>query len=116
SGEYGLFSIDPTTGTWSYTLDNDKAQELAAGAIVEERFTIQVNDNDGGIDTEVIVVRVTGTNDDPVIDTTLSTATDDLVEDVTVTGGGTLIADDIDTELTPDTLTWAIKNSDQGLF
>ncbi|CAH1533086.1 conserved hypothetical protein [Vibrio rotiferianus] len=116
SGEYGLFSIDPTTGTWSYTLDNDKAQELAAGAVVEERFTIQVNDNDGGIDTEVIVVRVTGTNDDPIIDTTLSTATDDLVEDVTVTGGGTLIANDIDTELTPDTLTWSIKNSDQGLF
>ncbi|MGR5212298.1 VCBS domain-containing protein [Vibrio rotiferianus] len=116
SGDYGLFSIDPTTGTWSYTLDNDKAQELAAGAVVEERFTIQVNDNDGGIDTEVIVVRVTGTNDDPVIDTTLSTATDDLVEDVTVTGGGTLIANDIDTELTPDTLTWSIKNSDQGLF
>mgnify|MGYP001222834692 CR=1 FL=1 len=45
---YGAFSVDPGTGQWIYTLDNEAAQGLKAGETVQEIFTVRVTDAAAG--------------------------------------------------------------------
>ncbi|MBE8168472.1 MAG: retention module-containing protein, partial [Shewanella sp.] len=67
---YGEFSIDAATGQWVFTLNNNAeiVQALQVGQIVSLTYTIQVEDSNGGIDTEVVTITVTGTNDRPLIE------------------------------------------------
>ena len=68
TGTYGTLNVDPT-GLWSYTLLNssNQVQSLAAGAVVQDIFTVRVADEFGATDTETITIDVTGVNDAPVI-------------------------------------------------
>ncbi|AYG63261.1 beta strand repeat-containing protein [Rhizobium jaguaris] len=66
TGTYGTLSID-ANGTWTYTLDQSKANSLNASDVPQESFTVQLSDNQGGVTTQTIVVTVNGTNDAPTI-------------------------------------------------
>ncbi|ARU48273.1 hypothetical protein Sdiek1_1107 [Sulfurospirillum diekertiae] len=69
TGTYGSFAIDPTTGKWTYTVDDtagSAADKLQEGQKVTETFTVIVTDDQGATDTQVVTIQVQGTNDAPV--------------------------------------------------
>ncbi|OIN26320.1 VCBS domain-containing protein [Vibrio barjaei] len=69
SNPYGTFSIT-SDGLWSFVIDNeaDAVEALAEGDEVPLSFTVQVEDEQGAVVTQIISVTVKGTNDVPVID------------------------------------------------
>ncbi|MDN3988714.1 VCBS domain-containing protein, partial [Zwartia vadi] len=93
AGVYGAVSVD-STGKWTYTLDNAKAQALGTGT-TSETFTVNVLDSQGASDTQTITITLTGTNDGATI---TGTRTGALTEDAaTNTASGTLNVSDVDT-------------------
>jgi VCBS repeat-containing protein len=69
---------------WTYTLDDSKAQYLAAGQQVTETYTITIDDQNGSTTTQDVVITITGTNDAPVAvaDTASGTENQTLTIDV----------------------------------
>src|SRR5262249_59861027 len=59
-GGYGSFSSDSTSGAWSYTLDQAKADPLTAGQLVHDSLTVTSAD---GSASQTITVDITGSND-----------------------------------------------------
>ncbi len=58
------------TGTvsWSFAANNALLQQLAVGQVVTQTYTVTIDDQHGGTPaTQTIVVTLTGTNDDPVL-------------------------------------------------
>ncbi len=76
----GAFTIDPVTGAWTYTLDNDAANALFASERAEESFTVTVIDADGATATDTVDITITGANDAPHVDANLSDLTGGVVE------------------------------------
>ncbi|KGA00785.1 hypothetical protein KP05_17165, partial [Cobetia amphilecti] len=64
-GSYGSLTIN-TDGTFSYDLDDARAQALGAGDLVKEIFEYTILDADGDSDTADITINVQGLNDKPV--------------------------------------------------
>ncbi|PAU53231.1 S-layer family protein [Pseudomonas sp. PICF141] len=98
TGTYGSIAVD-STGKWTYTLANgtdgvaSAVQSLGAGESHDEVFSVQVSDGLGGVDTQLVTVTVTGTNDAAV----LSSANVTLTEtNAPLTTAGTLTISDID--------------------
>ncbi|MCY1209909.1 VCBS repeat protein [compost metagenome] len=60
AGDYGTFSFDSNTGAWTYTLDNTKADALAAGQHVTDKLIVQSADLTA---SQEIAVNITGAND-----------------------------------------------------
>ncbi|PIE53998.1 MAG: hypothetical protein CSA35_08465 [Dethiosulfovibrio peptidovorans] len=89
SGTYGDITIDPDTGQWTYTLDNDSSavQGLRTGETRTETFTATITDDKGAIATETITVRVAGRDDAPVV----RPDTDAVTEDVKLSTTGNVI-------------------------
>ncbi|WP_222839660.1 VCBS domain-containing protein, partial [Pseudomonas lini] len=92
-----------STGQWTYTLANgtdgvaSAVQSLGAGESHDEVFSVQVSDGLGGVDTQLVTVTVTGTNDAAV----LSSANVTLTEtDAPLTTTGTLTISDVDSAAT----------------
>ncbi|MGR6834315.1 retention module-containing protein [Aliivibrio wodanis] len=112
SGTYGSITIDPVTGEWVYTIDNtlSATQELTEGQSVEDKFTVTVDDNQGGTDTIEIVITVVGTNGVPVIGGDI---VGDVTEDIALTITGTLTATDEDAT---SSFNWDIVGSDTGTY
>jgi len=75
-GEYGQLSMDEN-GHYSYNLlDNDPDTDaLKQGEEVNDVFTYRVSDGQGGFDTQTLTIHITGTNDAPVINESLSDTT-----------------------------------------
>ena len=96
TGTYGSFAVDGATGVWTYTLTNGAAnvQALAAGESHNEIFTVTVTDDKGATAPQNVTVKVTGTNDDPVI--TSDPQTGAVKEDTTLTATGTVTSTDVD--------------------
>lgn len=67
-GVYGTLTI-AKDGTYTYELDEDAADSLAAGASAKDEFTIYVRDQYGAWDAKPITVAITGSNDAPKIAT-----------------------------------------------
>ncbi|ARP86994.1 retention module-containing protein [Bordetella genomosp. 9] len=86
NGAYGKLTLD-STGKWTYTLDNDKAQSLTSKDTITETFTVKVSDGHGGFDDQVITVTVKGTDDRAVI---TGSGTGSVTEDSTLQTGGKL--------------------------
>ena len=61
---YGTLVIG-ADGTYTYTADQDGANDLAAGETATDSFTYTVSDGNGGTSTATITITVTGTNDVP---------------------------------------------------
>ncbi|WP_299798195.1 retention module-containing protein, partial [uncultured Shewanella sp.] len=95
-GNLGSFSIDPDSGTWFYTLNNDLADGLAEGESAQELFNVTVTDEFGSTDTQVVIITVLGTNDSPIltVDSSGSITEDD--SNPTLTDNGTLSFSDVD--------------------
>ncbi|MGG6899106.1 VCBS domain-containing protein, partial [Rhizobium sp. BR 315] len=88
TGTYGTLSVN-TNGTWSYVLDQSKADPLTALDHPQESFKVQLSDGQGGITTQTVVVTVNGTNDAP----TITIANGDSVSGI-VTEAGVGVAND----------------------
>ncbi|MCJ8302368.1 retention module-containing protein, partial [Shewanella sp.] len=99
TGSLGSFSIDPDTGAWVYNLDNDAADSLAEGQSIQEQFLVTVTDEFGGTDTQLVTITIFGTNDSPVITSSLGDASGAVAEvndPQTSIATGTLTATDVD--------------------
>src|SRR5207249_1778058 len=81
AGQYGTFTFNATTGAWTYTLDQAKADPLTAGQHVTDTLTVSSSD---GTATQDIVVNIAGSND---FATTAASASEDTA--VTEAGGVT---------------------------
>ena len=59
---YGVFTFDPSTGVWGYTLNNAAAnvQSLTGGQVVHDTLTVKSAD---GTASQQIDVTITGTNE-----------------------------------------------------
>ncbi|MFN9504300.1 MAG: VCBS domain-containing protein, partial [Rubrivivax sp.] len=58
--------------TWTYALDNTAAQQLGAGEVAQQVFTLRIADMQNGVATgdsvtRTITVQVTGSNDAPLV-------------------------------------------------
>src|SRR5205085_1514373 len=64
---HGTATVDPD-GTWHYTVNDSGAVDtLAVGEHLPDSFTVQVDDHNGGVVTQVVHIDITGTNDAPVV-------------------------------------------------
>ncbi|PML07577.1 hypothetical protein BCT86_09800 [Vibrio breoganii] len=106
-GQYGSFTLNKNSGTWTYTLDNSAHQELALGEHHTDRLLVMVTDEHGAKTTQTVTVDVEGTNDRPVI--TSSVQHESVKEDATLFVRGQVTASDVDNHAvltyTPDSLT-----------
>ncbi|WP_206748020.1 VCBS domain-containing protein [Enterovibrio norvegicus] len=68
TGQYG--SLDLVDGVWTYTVDNEKTQELDTGSSVKDTITLTASDGT----TQNIEVTVQGTDDAPFVVGTNSAA------------------------------------------
>jgi len=93
TGEYGSFAVTEA-GAWTYTLDNENHQALAAGESHSEVFTVTVTDDKGATATQDVTITVTGTNDKPVISSEAQTG--GVVEDDVLTASGQVTSTDVD--------------------
>ncbi|WP_108945282.1 VCBS domain-containing protein [Shewanella halifaxensis] len=99
---FGVFSLNEVTGQWSFSLDNDLANNLAFGETTTETFTITVTDQFGLSDTQEVTITIVGTNDIP---------------ELTVTNTGSVTEDSIDVApdrlvATGDITTFDVDNND----
>src|SRR5439155_12572946 len=69
AGSYGTYTFNPTTGAWSYTLNQALADPLTAGQIVHDHLVVTSFD---GTATHDIDVTITGSNDNATITTSRS--------------------------------------------
>src|SRR5258708_21554225 len=69
AGSYGTYTFNPTTGAWSYTLNQALADPLTAGQIVHDHLVVTSFD---GTATHDIDVTITGSNDNATITTSVS--------------------------------------------
>lgn len=67
STEYGTFRIDPHTGEYSFSVNNDSAavQALNAGELHVEHVTVMVADSAGATDSRDLAVSINGANSAP---------------------------------------------------
>ncbi|WP_269085267.1 VCBS domain-containing protein [Aliivibrio fischeri] len=112
AGTYGSIVIDPATGLWTYSIDNSlpATQALTEGESVEDKFTVTVDDGQGGTDTIEIIITVVGTNGVPIIG---GDTVGEVTEDTTLTTTGTLTATDEDAT---SSFNWNIVGSDTGTY
>ena len=126
--DYGKLVLDPSTGKWTYELNNDSeaVQRMNEGDVKVEHFTVTVTDEHGATSTQDITVTITGTNDDPHIaegreDLTVREAgikdggrTDSTfaVDPGTPTDGSSFTVKDVDSNDTPNTLRAYILDAD----
>ncbi len=93
---YGQFAVNAETGVWTYTLDNTLAatQALKEGETKTLTYTVRVTDDQGAYADQAVTVTVAGTNDKPVI--TSSVQTGAVNEDGTLSVTGTVTSSDVD--------------------
>ena len=73
-------------GTWTLDASNAAYQHLAEGATETLSIAYQVKDQWGATDTDTLVIKVTGTNDAPVVASSTVTGTEDTPVTVTLSG------------------------------
>jgi VCBS repeat-containing protein/ELWxxDGT repeat protein len=89
-GSYGAFTFDASSGQWTYTLDQAKADPLTATDVRHDTLTVTSLD---GTASRTIDVTVQGSNDFASIGGALSGA---VSEDGTLVTGGTVTVADVD--------------------
>ncbi|GAB6069199.1 VCBS domain-containing protein [Thiomicrorhabdus hydrogeniphila] len=101
------FTVD--SDSWDYSVSNSAVQFLAKDETITFSYDVKVDDGNGGTDTEVVVMTITGTNDNPIltVDTIGSVVEDAGSPDLT--DSGTLSFTDVDINDT-HTVTATYKN------
>ncbi|QXH59761.1 VCBS domain-containing protein [Pseudomonas azerbaijanorientalis] len=118
TGTYGSIAVD-NSGQWTYTLANgtdgvaSAVQSLKAGESHNEVFSVQVSDGLGGVDTQLVTVTITGSNDAPVLSFATGNEVGAVQEDTTVSVTGQFSSTDIDHDATA---TWSINGSPTGTY
>ncbi|MFJ7813365.1 VCBS domain-containing protein, partial [Pseudomonas asiatica] len=118
TGTHGSIAVD-NSGQWTYTLANGSdgvasaVQSLKAGESHNEVFTVQVSDGLGGVDTQLVTVTVTGSNDAPVLSFAAGNDAGAVQEDTTLSVSGQFSSTDIDHDATA---TWSIAGSNTGTY
>ncbi|WP_457296828.1 VCBS domain-containing protein [Pseudomonas chlororaphis] len=118
TGSYGSIAVD-STGQWTYTLANGSdgvssaVQSLKAGESHDEVFSVQVSDGLGGVDTQLVTITVTGSNDAPVLSFATGNDAGAVKEDTTLSVSGQFSSTDIDHAATA---TWSIAGSNTGAY
>nr|WP_256593482.1 VCBS domain-containing protein [Pseudomonas sp. 09C 129] len=118
TGTYGSITVDGT-GQWTYTLANgtdgvaSAVQSLKAGESHDEVFSVQVSDGLGGVDTQLVTITVTGSNDAPVLNFATGNDVGTVKEDTTLSVSGQFSSTDIDHAATA---TWSIAGSNTGTY
>ncbi|EJM63857.1 VCBS repeat-containing protein, partial [Pseudomonas sp. GM50] len=118
SGTYGSIAVN-SSGQWTYTLANgtdgvaSAVQSLKAGESHNEVFSVQVSDGLGGVDTQLVTVTVSGTNDAPVLSFATGNDTGAVQEDSTLSVSGQFSSADIDHDATTS---WSIAGSNTGSY
>ncbi|PXX75321.1 VCBS domain-containing protein, partial [Pseudomonas sp. LAMO17WK12:I9] len=118
TGSYGSIAVD-STGQWTYTLANgtdgvaSAVQSLKVGESHDEVFSVQVSDGLGGVDTQLVTVTVTGSNDAPVLSFATGNDVGAVQEDTTLSVSGQFSSTDIDHTATA---TWSITGSNTGAY
>ncbi|WP_277590574.1 VCBS domain-containing protein [Pseudomonas chlororaphis] len=118
TGAFGSIAVDGT-GQWTYTLANgtdgvaSAVQSLKAGESHNEVFSVQVSDGLGGVDTQLVTVTITGTNDAPVLNFATGNDVGAVKEDTTLSVSGQFSSADIDHAATA---TWSIVGANTGAF
>ncbi|MDC5839044.1 VCBS domain-containing protein [Vibrio europaeus] len=110
TSSFGEITIDRTTGAWNYTL-NVAAGLLLKDELVGDTFTVTIDDDNGGVITQVLTVNIQGTDDTPVI---TGSATGQVQEDYLNQTSGQLAATDTETD-TGD-LTWQLVSNSIGQY
>jgi VCBS repeat-containing protein len=99
-------TTDPTTtgstatGSfgWEFTVNDMQLDFLAEGETREYSYTLTVDDGNGGTDSRVVTIVVTGSNDAPAISVETGDSTGDTLDetDAGLTANGTLTTTDVD--------------------
>ncbi|MDP2575986.1 VCBS domain-containing protein [Vibrio penaeicida] len=113
----GIFKIN-AEGVWTFELIPGKADYLKEGQKLFETYQVKVTDEDGGETTVEVLIGIKGTNDAPVIDSTVD-VTGSVVEDTVGSGlaTGQLVASDPDNDPSPNTdLTWSDVSTHPSQF
>ncbi|MGO4312943.1 beta strand repeat-containing protein, partial [Pseudomonas sp. KB_15] len=118
TGTYGSIAVD-NAGQWTYSLANgtngvaSAVQALKAGESHNDVFTVQVSDGLGGVDTQLVTITVTGTNDAPVLDFATGNEAGAVQEDIQLSVSGQFSSADIDHDATTS---WSINGSPTGTY
>ncbi|MCE6982258.1 hypothetical protein EI534_33900, partial [Pseudomonas frederiksbergensis] len=88
-------------------------QSLQVGESHDEVFSVQVSDGLGGVDTQLVTVTVSGTNDAPVLSFVTGNDAGAVQEDTTLSVSGQFSSADIDHAATA---TWTINGSASGTY
>src|SRR6202022_1732373 len=108
-GSFTLGTLADSTGGitgsvgWNFSVVDGALDFLAAGQTLTQKYNVTVDDHHGGTALQVVTVTLTGTNDVPVITSTVAAATGSVTELAGVTGSaavdtasGTLTFTDVD--------------------
>ena len=76
TGTYGQLTIG-ADGSYTYTANQDAADDLDASDTATDTFTYTVSDGNGGTDTATLIFTVTGVNDTPTASDNTVTTTED---------------------------------------
>ena len=96
ANNYGSFTL--SSGTWTYTLDQSRVQNLDAGETVTDTYAFAATDGT----TQVVTVTITGSDDAPVVTGSVTgVVTEGNVGDAVVTATGTLSISDVDDDDSP---------------
>ncbi|MEX0336146.1 VCBS domain-containing protein [Vibrio tubiashii] len=110
TSSFGEIMIERTTGAWNYTL-NAAAGLLLKDELVSDTFTVTIDDQNGGVITQVLTVNIQGTDDAPVI---TGSATGQVQEDYLNQTSGQLAATDTETDV--GDLTWQLMSNSVGQY
>ncbi|MBM9521317.1 VCBS domain-containing protein, partial [Desulforhopalus vacuolatus] len=80
--------------TWDYTITEGELDFLAEGETVTAVFTITVDDQNGGTDTQDVTITITGATDAPVI--AVVDVAGDIIEGTTLSDTGSITFTDVD--------------------
>ncbi len=106
SGYLGTFSLDSTNidtgngGTvgWNFSVAQSAIQYLAQGESLTQTYAVQVADNSGGTATQDVTITITGTNEAPVITSSVQSGT--VTDAGALTASGAVTYSDVDTSNT----------------
>ncbi|UJW77423.1 VCBS domain-containing protein [Rhizobium sp. SL42] len=87
------------TVSWSFKVDDSKVNYLAAGQTLVQTYTITLDDKNGGTVSQIVTVKIVGTNDAPVILSGSTDAVGAVTEDASkpvLTDTGVITFKDVD--------------------